>query len=125
MSRQTANERATAAGATPPVRNVGAWVLVALLAVATLISVFSLVYGTGNGGEFEGADGQAEGVITEIVPDYEPWFEPVIGELPGEVESGLFALQAAIGAGVVGYAFGVLRTRTRQRNRPGRAADRR
>ena len=56
--------------------------------------------------EFGGADGQAEEVIAEINPDYEPWFDPII-ELPGgETESLLFALQAAIGAGVIGLGFG-------------------
>lgn len=33
-------------------------------------------------GEFGGADDAAEGVITEINPDYKPWFKPLI-ELPG------------------------------------------
>lgn len=56
--------------------------------------------------EFGGADGQAEEVIAEINPDYEPWLDPII-ELPGgETESLLFALQAAIGAGVIGLGFG-------------------
>lgn len=56
--------------------------------------------------EFAGADGLAGDVISEIAPDYEPWFEPLL-ELPsGEIESLLFALQAAIGAGVVGFVIG-------------------
>lgn len=56
--------------------------------------------------EFGGADDQAEDVIAELNPDYEPWFDPII-ELPGgETESLLFALQAAIGAGVIGLGFG-------------------
>lgn len=33
-------------------------------------------------GEFGGADDAAEGAITEINPDYEPWFKPLT-ELPG------------------------------------------
>ena len=47
--------------------------------------------------EFGGADGQAEEVILELQPDYEPWFEPILEPASGEVESLLFALQAAIG----------------------------
>ncbi|MFQ9918367.1 MAG: energy-coupling factor ABC transporter substrate-binding protein [Flavonifractor plautii] len=39
-------------------------------------------------------------------PDYEPWFEPILEPASGEVESLLFALQAAIGAGVVGFVLG-------------------
>jgi cobalt/nickel transport protein len=56
--------------------------------------------------EFAGADGLAEDAILEIHPAYNPWFEPLI-ELPsGEVESLLFSLQSAIGAGVVGFILG-------------------
>lgn len=98
-------------------RHAGAWVLVGLVAVAVAIAALSLVYGASRGGEFKGADGQAEDTITEVAPDYEPWFEPLLPELPGEVESGVFALQAGIGGGIVGYGLGVLRTRSRQRAR--------
>ena len=58
--------------------------------------------------EFGGADGEAEDLIGEIAPDYEPWFESLV-ELPGgETESLLFCLQAALGASVFGYGFGYL-----------------
>lgn len=56
--------------------------------------------------EFEGADGEAEGVISEINPDYEPWAESILEPPGGETESLLFALQAALGAGVIGLGFG-------------------
>ena len=56
--------------------------------------------------EFGGADGQAEEAITELNPDYEPWVSPILEPASGEVESMLFALQAAIGAGVVGFILG-------------------
>jgi cobalt/nickel transport protein len=61
------------------------------------------------GSEFGGADGEAEGVILEVAPDYQPWFSPVWEPPGGETESLLFALQAALGAGVIGYYFGVKR----------------
>lgn len=61
--------------------------------------------------EFEGADGQAEGLIEEINPDYEPWIEAFWEPPSGEIESLLFSLQVAIGAGVMGYIFGVLKER--------------
>ncbi|MBM4427667.1 MAG: energy-coupling factor ABC transporter substrate-binding protein [Chloroflexi bacterium] len=61
------------------------------------------------GSEFGGADGEAEGIISEVVPNYEPWFEPLWSPPGGETESLLFALQAALGAGVIGYYFGVKR----------------
>lgn len=57
-------------------------------------------------GEFAGADEQAEGLITEINSDYEPWFESLWEPPSGEVESFLFSMQAAIGAGFIGYFVG-------------------
>lgn len=64
-------------------------------------------------GDFRGADDAAEGVISEIDPGYKPWFKPLT-ELPGETESMLFALQAAIGAGFIGYSLGLLKGRQSQ-----------
>lgn len=58
--------------------------------------------------EFSGADGQAEAVIKEIDKDYEPWIKPLFEPASGEIESLLFALQAAIGAGILGFGFGRL-----------------
>ncbi|MFF0115300.1 energy-coupling factor ABC transporter substrate-binding protein [Streptomyces prasinus] len=83
-----------------------------LLAVATL-AVLPLALGLGDHKEepFAGADGEAETAITELEPDYEPWFSPLYEPPSGEIESGLFALQAAVGAGVLAYYFGVRRGR--------------
>lgn len=61
--------------------------------------------------EFEGADDQAEDVIGEINPDYEPWFDALWEPPSGEIESLLFSLQVAIGAGVIGYIFGMMKER--------------
>jgi len=61
--------------------------------------------------EFGGADGQAEEAITEINANYKPWFSPVWEPPSGEIESLLFALQAALGAGFIGYYIGYARGR--------------
>ncbi|MGW0159838.1 energy-coupling factor ABC transporter substrate-binding protein [Mycobacterium sp. NPDC003323] len=81
---------------------------IALLGLAAIITIGSLLYGYSqdSDAEFGGADGQAEEVITEIHADYEPWFSPLVGELPGEVESGLFAIQAGAGGLILGAAIG-------------------
>lgn len=55
---------------------------------------------------FVGVDDRAEKLIAEIRPDYEPWAEPLWAPPSGEVESLLFTLQAALGAGFIGYYFG-------------------
>lgn len=64
--------------------------------------------------EFGGADGEAEELITQINPDYVAWASPIMEPPGGETESLLFCLQAALGAGVFGYGFGVLRERSRK-----------
>jgi cobalt/nickel transport protein len=56
--------------------------------------------------EYGGADGEAEGVITEINPGYKPWFSSLYEPPSGEIESLLFSTQAAIGAGFIGYYLG-------------------
>ncbi|MDO4542063.1 MAG: energy-coupling factor ABC transporter substrate-binding protein [Bacillota bacterium] len=63
--------------------------------------------------EFGGADGQAEEVIGEIAPDYEPWAESILEPPGGETESLLFCLQAALGAGIFGFGIGTLRERSK------------
>ena len=64
---------------------------------------------------FGGSDDQAKNLIGEINPEYQPWFESLIEPASGEIASMLFALQAAIGAGFIGYYIGVGRTRERMR----------
>lgn len=66
--------------------------------------------------EFEGADGEAEGIIMEINPNYEAWINPIWEPPSGEVESLLFSLQVAIGAGTIGYILGMLRERKKIAN---------
>lgn len=75
-----------------------------LIAIVVALAVVPLI--TQKGAEFGGADGQAEEVITQINPDYEPWFNSIWEPPSGEIESLLFALQAALGAGFVGYFIG-------------------
>lgn len=75
-----------------------------LIVAAVIIAVVPLALL--KNAEFAGADGLAEEAITEINPDYVPWFEPIL-ELPsGEIESLLFCTQAAIGAGIMGFILG-------------------
>jgi len=63
-------------------------------------------------GEYGGSDDQAEKAITEIQPGYEPWFKHFFEPASGEIESLLFATQAALGAGVIGYAIGLYKGRS-------------
>ncbi len=79
-------------------RNVILSIFVIVLAVLPLVML--------KDAEFSGADGLAETAITEINPDYTPWFSSIYEPESGEIESLLFAVQAAIGAGVVGFVLG-------------------
>jgi cobalt/nickel transport protein len=54
-------------------------------------------------------------MISEINPDYKPWFASIIEPASGEIASMLFALQAAIGAGFIGYYLGCGVTREKMR----------
>ncbi|KJR48336.1 Additional substrate-specific component CbiN of cobalt ECF transporter [Desulfosporosinus sp. I2] len=73
-------------------------VIVAVLAFAPLFLV--------RNGEFAGADDRAEKAISTIDANYKPWFKPLWEPPSGEVESILFALQAALGSGFVFYYLG-------------------
>ncbi|EXI69171.1 MAG: Energy-coupling factor transporter probable substrate-capture protein CbiN [Candidatus Accumulibacter adjunctus] len=69
---------------------------------------------------FAGADSVAQKAIEEIAPGYQPWFAPLLEPASGEIASLLFALQAAVGAGIIGYWLGASVTRDKMR----RAAER-
>lgn len=50
-----------------------------------------------------GTDEQAVGLVKVLAPDYRPWFSPLLELSGGGTEALLFALQAALGLGVIGY----------------------
>ena len=62
-------------------------------------------------GDFKGSDDKATELITHHNPDYHPWMTPVWTPPSDEIASLLFALQAGIGAGVLGYIIGYRRGR--------------
>lgn len=78
-----------------------------LLLIAVAIVLVPLIF-VGDS-EFAGADGEAEVLIGEINPDYVPWAEPLWEPPSGEIESLLFSVQVAIGAGASGYVLGLLK----------------
>ncbi|HMA66076.1 MAG TPA: energy-coupling factor ABC transporter substrate-binding protein [Chitinispirillaceae bacterium] len=90
------------------IQNIILIIAVIVLAIIPLL----IIKPASDGAElFSGADGQAEILITEIRPDYTPWFAPLWEPPSGEIESLLFALQAAIGSGLLFYTIGFFRGR--------------
>lgn len=82
-------------------------ILVIILAILVILPL--AMY---NGlGEDEGYFGGADGAASEAIEStgYEPWFSSIWEPPSGEIESLLFALQAAIGAIIIGYFFGYWR----------------
>jgi cobalt/nickel transport protein len=89
---------------------------VGLLSVALVLSLAPVLIFQGK--EFKATDSKNQTAIEEVQPGYKPWFEPVIKPSGGEVETFLFATQAAIGSGVTCYILGLYKGRNeRQRDR--------
>lgn len=83
---------------------------IVLLALVAILIIAPLVMYNGHGeedGYFGGSDDAGGEAIEENNPDYDyEWFTSIWEPPSGEIESLLFALQAAIGAIIIGYIFG-------------------
>jgi cobalt/nickel transport protein len=64
------------------------------------------------GHEFKATDTRNQQAIAEVQPGYQPWFQPIIKPSGSEIETFLFATQAAIGSGVTCYILGLYKGRT-------------
>ena len=92
--------------------------IVAAIVVLFGVAMFFGTRATQRGEEgFVGTDSSATAQIEKSHPDYKPWFSSIFEPSSGEIESGLFALQAALGAGVLGFALGALWQRGRSPRR--------
>lgn len=85
-----------------------------LILIAIVICLTALPLIILKDAEFDGADSQAEEAISEINADYKPWISTLFKPASGEVESLLFALQAAIGAGIIGYGLGYMKGQSKK-----------
>ena len=90
-------------------RNLFYGIIIVLLIALPLLFVSRI---TTEKEPFSGTDSKAISLIQEIQPQYKPHMSSLF-EPPGkEMESLFFALQAAAGAGFIGYWFGVIKTRS-------------
>lgn len=88
-----------------------------VLAILLIFAAQFIYMSSTTNAKYEGADGKAEGVINDITGGtYKPIAEPIWKPPSGEIESLLFGLQAAIGAGILGYFFGYYRAKKSYEN---------
>lgn len=104
--------------AAQPERKIGmSWWVVAIL-LAILGGIYALSFSLApEAAEDEEAFAGTDAIIVEVLEEQgvEPWFTPLFEPDSAELESGLFALQAALGAGVLGFALGNLHGRYKER----------
>ena len=86
------------------------WWLLAAVVATTVLPLW-----LAGGAVFGGADDAARQAVGAIAPGYRPWFAPVVEPASPEIASLLFALQAAAGAGVIGFWLGLSVARERMR----------
>lgn len=79
-----------------------------LIAVAIVIMLVPLWLSSGTG--FDGTDDQAVAAVQALRPDYQPWFQ-AYWEPSDAAEKALFAVQALLGAGFIGYFCLTMRRR--------------
>lgn len=88
-------------------------IILALLVVVIVVAPLALYSGHGeDDGYFGGSDDKGADGVSET--GYEPWFSSLWEPPSGEIESLLFALQAAIGAIIIGYFFGYWRGQSKK-----------
>jgi cobalt/nickel transport protein len=84
--------------------------LILLGIICVIIFLAPLIMYNGHGeddGYFGGADDAAGKAVEKT--GFEPWMSSIWEPPSGEIESLIFALQAAIGAIIIGYFFGLWR----------------
>jgi cobalt/nickel transport protein len=69
-----------------------------------------------HGKDFPASDDNSSKGVEELRPGYKPWFESVFKPQGGEIETFLFATQAAIGSGVTCYVLGLYKGRSDRQN---------
>lgn len=83
-----------------------------VLAILIIFAAQFIYISSTTNAEYGGADDKPEGVIEQITGGtYKPIANPIWEPPSAEIESLLFALQAAIGAGILGYFFGYYRAK--------------
>jgi cobalt/nickel transport protein len=92
--------------------------LIVAAILVIFIASFAYVSSTGDH-EWSGSDDQAGNVIEKMTGGtYQPWFHSIWTPPSPEIESLIFALQAAFGALIIGYFLGYYRAMARMASTP-------
>lgn len=86
---------------------------VILLLLVVAITAYPLIFESH--AAFDASDDQGPAWILQT--GYVPWFHSLYTPPNSDIEAGLFALQAAIGAGIMGYVFGYWNAQAKARKR--------
>lgn len=89
------------------------WLLIISIVTLTIIPLIVV-----KNSEFSGTDNKAQTLIKQIKPQYKTWVDPIIKPPGKEIEGLLFALQAGIGAGIMGYVIGFYKGKKEQKSSP-------
>ena len=84
-----------------------------MLIIICLVS-FPLVFQSKNVSRPPSDDQGSEWILST---GYTPWVNPLWEPPNSDIESGLFALEAAVGAGIMGYVFGIWHTEEKMRKK--------
>lgn len=86
-----------------------------LLLAAGVLVFLPLSYAASPERDFPGTDNEAVRVVSELRPEYKPWFSPIFKPPRLEIERLLFGVQAAFGAAIMAYCIAHLRAPGNQR----------
>ena len=101
------------------------WVTPVIIVLLVALFIISMVFGAKKTSSYEEGFGGTDDAAAEAAEQAgaKKWIEPIFQPNSGEVESGLFALQAALGAGIAGYALGRMSGRKKGREEAEHASD--
>ncbi len=89
------------------------WLLAAAVIALAVLPLLTVATGPGGAAVFGGSDDHAGQLVAAIRPDYQRWILPLWQPPSAEIESLLFAVQAALGTGALAYCLGYWRGRRR------------
>lgn len=81
-----------------------------IILIAVMVALFVAPFLLNSGAEFSGSDDQGTRLIQQIQSGFKPWAKPIWEPPSSEIQSLLFSVQAGLGALIIGYYVGVMRS---------------